>query len=371
MQTTSITASGLQPSTGRMKLNGIPKDTGKAKIDPTVLPEFVKVDLSVAAKNLITPPSTFFLPAEKNDPNIIDNKPQARCTTNETMPKRTGYNSDGTPKMDWGSFGTEAAYLDSFCSGSNSVFFHTSDDFLIDAAKQYASISDTQKFKYRPTQDDSYVDFTVDWFCGKNATDKDYQAMHDSVDKIVAELATRIKNGESTDLGTLKNKLSVAGQELSVSQLENIKKTSASLEKGVEDFGFGSASIVEFAMKGVRNAAAGLYANSLPGNLGTAYKEGFKRLIDKSCDNNQEMYQKAYASGNYTLADLSSELGSQVYQSFSSLDTSSKANAVSDLNNKMNDLDNLLQDQFHFNKRTAQNYEQDVKNLFSTLINQI
>jgi hypothetical protein len=367
----------------------------EARIDPSILDNFDQVDLSVAAINAakLNAGNIFWNPvAETDHPNIVDNSAyfgienmngaqvtHVTFSVGKAVPRMTGVNSDGTPKMDWGDFGTEEAYNE-YCentnfSGSNSAFFHTSsDDFLLEAAKQYATISDTQEFKYRPTKDSAYVETAVNWFCGDKATDEDYQAMRDSIDKIVRELASQIKNGESPNLSTLKNKLSIGGNKISVSELESVKKTYYKLEKGVKDLSFGSASIVEFAMKGVRNAVASLYSNNLLGNSDTECAAGFKRLMDKSCESNLKVCREAYdtmSSEGRTSADLNSRSDPEIYELFSGLDTSSKANTISDFNKKLGTLDSILLNQFHMDKQYAKSYEQDVKDLFGTLINQI
>ncbi len=374
----------------------VPEYDRKAKIDSSALTKFDQVDLSVAAINAakLNTGNIFWNPApKKDDPNIVDNSAyfgfeningawvsHVTFSVGKDVPRMTGVNPDRTPKMDWGEFGTEAAYNE-YCEntyflGSNSEFFHLSDSFLMEAAKQYATISDSQEFKYRPTQDDVYVDIAMQWFLGDKATKEDYQEMSDSVDKIVRELASKIKNGESTDYSFLKNKLSIRGENISVTQLKQLSETSHKLEKGVYDFGFGTDSVVEFAKKGIRNAAAGLLANSLNGNLKDEFAQGFKRLMDKSCENNVAAYGHEPKDAPYLNAY--GELCPKLYGLFSGLDTSSKENMISDFNSKMKEFDYVLRKQFLGNDPAgkyadtiANSYEGEIKDLFNTLINQI
>jgi hypothetical protein len=309
-----------------------------SKFDQTNFSEFQRTYQLINSEEY-----SFDSPAQKLAPNIVDNTPEV---TYSVLPGYldAGFLPDGTPLIaDLRYYsGYAGADADFKMNGSNCTFFHTSMNFLMEAAKQYATISDTQEFLYRPTMDYQLVNSTIDFFLGDKASAADYQAMHDSVDKIVRELANRIKKGESTDLSTLKNKLSIAGEEISIDQFRKIQQISLKLVQGVQDRSFGTCSIIEFAKKGLRTAAAGFYGESLPGSLGEKYREGFGKLMDRSCESNLNVYRRDYSHFQDSGSVASSLLGPKAYTLFSGIATGSKNLMNAGLKNVMSAYEEFL-----------------------------
>lgn len=309
------------------------------KFDHMDFSEFQKTSQILNSKELRFDP-----PARELAPNIVDNTPDVTFSAYPGY-LDAGFLPDGTPliadlRYYWGYQGADADFQE---NGSSCTMFHASTDFLKSAAKEYAKISDTQEFLYRPTMDGQFVNSTIDFFLGDKATEADYQAMYDSIDRIVRELAGRIKNGQSTDMSTLKNKLSIAGEEISINQFQKMQQMSLKLVQGVQDRSFGNCSILEFAEKGLRTAAAGFYGKSLPGTLGEKYRDGFGRLMERSCEGDLEVFR----SSNFgwirdSGAVACSRFGPEAYTLFSGIKAGSKASMKAELTNAMSEYRVLL-----------------------------
>lgn len=197
-----------------------------------------------------------------------------------------------------------------------SYFFTASTDFLMEAAGEYAKIDSDQEFVYRPTNDDQFVRFAVDFFARGMAGQSDYDAMSKSVDGIVRELAEKIKNGEDTSLDKVTSKLDILGEKVSLSDLLKMREHSKAFmnEMGTR-ISFGTDSLAQSAQKGMVKAAAQAYGSKIGGRIGQLYSAAigeeidnrFRRTIEHS-ENSSSAQVKAAVDSGKELYDLFSKL---------------------------------------------------------------
>lgn len=195
--------------------------------------------------------------------------------------------------------------------------------------------------------------------------------MHNQVQTMVRELADRMKNGQSTDLRTLNTKITIEGQDLTMGQIMDIQSASKKLTKDIDDIGSGSESIPNYMKKALTKVAANLYANTLPGKLGQAYKTSFSNIVDSNYNASQNNFNQ-YSSFEPVFVK-NNNAAVAWYNLFSSIDTSSKANATADFEKKMNSFDEILQ---NYNQSVqgyapVQQYETETRDYFNSILNSI
>ena len=159
-------------------------------------------------------------------------------------------------------------------------FFHADLDFLYDAAKEYAKISADQDYVYRAIRDDNFVRSTIDWFTQGMGSESDYKNMQKSIDGIVKELAEKIRNGEDTGLDKLTSKLNILGENISVSKLMDIQKSSLELSEKMGVIGYGTDNLADNAKWGIIKAQGMALGDRIGGKLGRLYSSAFAAEAD-------------------------------------------------------------------------------------------
>ena len=198
-----------------------------------------------------------------------------------------------------------------------SYFFTASTDFLMEAAQEYAKIGKDQEFVYRPTNDDQSVRSAVDFFARGMASKSDYEAMSKSIDKIVRELAEKIKNGEDTSLDKVTRKLDILGEKVSLGDLLKMREQSKNFMNAMGTrISFGSDSLAELAQKGMVKAAAQAYGDKIGGRLGKLYSAAIGAEIDNRYNRTIEHSKNSSSVQVKAVVDS----GTELYELFSKLD---------------------------------------------------
>lgn len=220
-----------------------------------------------------------------------------------------------------------------------SYFFTASTDFLMEAAQEYAKIGKDQEFVYRPTNDDQFVRSAIDFFARGMAGKSDYEAMSKSIDKVVRELAEKIKNGEDTSLENVTSKLDIMGEKISLSDLLKIQKQSKSFMNAMGTrITFGTDSLAESAQKGMIKAVAGAYGDKIGGRLGQLYSAAMGAEIDN------RYHRTIQNSKNSDTVQVKSvvDSGTELYELFSKLDATNESTFKSSFDSMRGQMEAIL-----------------------------
>lgn len=220
-----------------------------------------------------------------------------------------------------------------------SYFFTASTDFLMEAAQEYAKIGKDQEFVYRPTNDDQFVRSAIDFFARGMAGKSDYEAMSKSIDKVVRELAEKIKNGEDTSLENVTSKLDILGEKISLSDLLKIQKQSKSFMNAMGTrITFGTDSLAESAQKGMIKAVAGAYGDKIGGRLGQLYSAAMGAEIDN------RYHRTILNSKNSDTVQVKSvvDSGTELYELFSKLDATNESTFKSSFDSMRGQMEAIL-----------------------------
>ena len=279
----------------------------------------------------------------RSGPNIIDNE--------ENKPK-TGFFVTVTDERE-----SNIYTFEDYEGTGDQYFFHAPADFLTEAAKKYAAISDQQDFKYRPTKDDDFVNIAISFFKGDSATDEEVKSVQKQMDSVVRELADRMKTGGSTNLHTLKSKITIEGTDMTIGDLldmqqslngfEGVMKT-AYLSCGTNDSG-------QFGKLGMLKPLIHVYAQSFAPNLQKGVESAFGKAADglykKAVDFQENWHAQTlkedggyqYPNPYYTSDAYYGNVRENYYQIFSNLDSSSKAAMTKDFENRLQEFSALSQ----------------------------
>lgn len=304
-------------------------DISDIKLDPSVRPVYYLDPAKFPAKKADDSQDV------RSGPNIIDNE--------EDKPQ-SGFFVTVTDAREFNIYTFE-----DYQGTGDRFFFHAPTDFLTDAAKKYAGISDQQDFKYRPTKDDDFVNIAISFFKGDSATKEEVKSVQKQMDAVVKELAGRMKTGGSTDLHTLKSKITIEGTDMTIGDLldmqqslngfEGVMKT-AYQNGGTGDRGqFGELGMI----KPLIHAYAQNFAPNLRKGVESAFGQAADSLFKKAVDYQENWHaQTQKENGGYecpnsyfTSNAYYGNVRESFYQIFSNLDSSSKGAMTKDFENRM------------------------------------
>lgn len=213
--------------------------------------------------------------------------------------------------------------------GATHAFLYEDTDFLMKAAKEYATLGDNEVFKFRNIHDVNFVRNALDFFTNGNYSQSEVNTAQAQMEGIVRELAQQIKNGEAPDVSKVQGKLTVGGQDVSMTQLMEMQKTGRELSQSFQGMTSGSLNgdnIQAFAEMGMAKAF-GTYYGSTQGELGKQFSAAMDRLYDKGTAQVKKAHSWAqsvsYGAGTASnQAAVRTEL--DLANLFSKLDTGSK-----------------------------------------------
>ena len=160
----------------------------------------------------------------------------------------------------------EDANRSAAAGGPTHGFFYRSTDFLLDAAKEYATLGEDEVFYHRNIADVNFVRDALDFFTDGNYSQGDVNAVQEQITGVVRELAQQLKNGEHPDLNKLQSKLTIGGADVTISQLMEMQKVGKEMSNAFSDISSGSLNaqnIQSFANMGIAKAVGTQYGNSL------------------------------------------------------------------------------------------------------------
>lgn len=161
-------------------------------------------------------------------------------------------------------------------------FLYQDTSFLMDAAKEYATLGENEEFLYRNINDVNYVRDALDFFTGGNYTQDDVHAVQEQMTDIVRELAQQIKDGKSPDLNELKNTLTIGGVDVTIAQLTEMQQKGQELQKTAFDhLTIGTFQMSTYGKIGLAQATAHAYGNK-NGEAGALFSAAIDRLAEKA-----------------------------------------------------------------------------------------
>ena len=167
----------------------------------------------------------------------------------------------------------EDANKSAAAGGATHGFFYRSTDFLLDAAKEYATLGENEVFQYRNIADVNFVRDALDFFTDGNYSQSDVNAVQEQMTEVVRELARQIKNGENPDLSKLQSNLTIGGADVTISQLVDMQKMGRELSDAFNGITSGSLTannIEAFAKMGIAKSL-GDYYGSNKGEIGKLF----------------------------------------------------------------------------------------------------
>lgn len=222
----------------------------------------------------------------------------------------------------------EDANRSAAAGGPTHGFFYRSTDFLLDAAKEYATLGEDEVFYHRNIADVNFVRDTLDFFTDGNYSQGDVNAVQEQITGVVRELAQQLKNGERPDLNKLQSKLTIGGADVTISQLMEMQKVGKEMSAAFSDISSGSLNaqnIQSFANMGIAKAVGVQYGSSR-GQIGELFSKAIDRMYEKSVaqvqranDWGRSTRQSGYTS--CTQNAVKTELN--ISELFSKMDTSS------------------------------------------------
>lgn len=227
-------------------------------------------------------------------------------------------------------------------------FFYRSTDFLLDAAKEYASLGENEVFRHRNINDVNFVRDALDFLTDGNYSQNDVNAVQEQMTEVVRELSQQLKNGESPDLSKLQSKLTIGGEDVSISQLMDMQKMGRELSESFNGITSGSLSgsnTEAFAKMGIAKSL-GNYYGSDKGKIGQMFSAAVDRLYEKGVAQVEkaEAWGKtvSYAANTSSNKDaVKTEL--DIADLFSKLDTSSKSSLEESFSSMLSQARTLVQ----------------------------
>ena len=213
--------------------------------------------------------------------------------------------------------------------GATHGFFYRSTDFLLEAAKEYATLGEDEEFAYRNIADVNFVRDALDFFTNGHYSQSDVNAVQEQMTAVVRELAQQIKNGESPDLSKLQSKLTIGGADVTISQLTDMQKMGKELSDAFNGITSGSLTtdnIEAFAKMGIAKSLGNYYGDG-KGEIGKLFSSAVDRLYEKGMAQVEKAEAWArtasYAAGTSGSKDAV-ETERSIAERFSKLDTGSK-----------------------------------------------
>lgn len=227
-------------------------------------------------------------------------------------------------------------------------FFYRSTDFLMDAAKEYATLGENEVFRHRNINDVNFVRDTLDFFTNGNYSQGDVNAVQEQMTKVVEELAQQIKHGGQPDVTKLQSTLTIGGADVTISQLMDMQKLGHDLAESFDGVTSGSLTahnIEGFAKMGIAKSLGNCYGSS-QGQIGEMFSAAVDRLYEKGVDQVKKAESWAqtvsHAANTPSTKDaVKTELS--IADTFSNLDTSSKSNLVGSFSSALSQARGLVQ----------------------------
>lgn len=242
----------------------------------------------------------------------------------------------------------EDANKSAAAGGATHGFFYRSTDFLLDAAKEYATLGENEVFQYRNIADVNFVRDALDFFTDGNYSQSDVNAVQEQMTEVVRELAQQVKNGETPDLSKLQSKLTIGGADVTISQLMDMQKMGRELSDSFNEITSGSLTANNtkaFAKMGIAKSL-GNYYGSDKGEIGKLFSAAVDRLykkgvaqVEKAEAWGQTVSYAANTSGNKDA--VKTELS--IADLFSKLDTSSKSSLTQSFSSTLSQARALVQ----------------------------
>ena len=177
----------------------------------------------------------------------------------------------------------EDANKSAAAGGATHGFFYRGTDFLLDAAKEYATLGENEEFQYRNIADVNFVRDALDFFTDGNYAQSDVNAVQAQMTEVVRELAQQIKNGEAPDLSKLQSKLTIGGADVTISELMDMQKLGRELSESFNGLTSGSLTannIEGFAKMGIAKSLGNYYGGG-KGETGKLFSAAVDRLYEK------------------------------------------------------------------------------------------
>lgn len=223
-------------------------------------------------------------------------------------------------------------------------FFYHDTNFLLSAAREYSNLEENEVFRHRNILDVNFVRDTLDFFTNGNFTSVDVALVQNQMEGVVHELAQKIKNGESLDLTKLQSKLTTGGADVTFSQVLAFQKVGKALEGAFDAVTVGQLHTQEYAQMGIAKAL-GDYYGSDKGQIG----EMFSNAINRSYDKGIVKMKQTYATSAYLFRPWNArqkdavDVGLEIANTFSKLDTSSEKNIKQDFAAKSSLIQQMVQ----------------------------
>ena len=224
----------------------------------------------------------------------------------------------------------EDANKSAAAGGATHGFFYRSTDFLLDAAKEYATLDENEVFQYRNIADVNFVRDALDFFTDGNYTQSDVNAVQEQMTEVVREVARQIKNGESPDLSKLQSNLTIGGANVTISQLMDMQKMGRELSDSFNGITSGSLTannIEAFAKMGIAKSL-GNYYGSGQGEIGKLFSSAVDRLHEKGVaqvEKAEAWVRMATPAANTSASRDAVKTEKAIAELFSKLDTSNES----------------------------------------------
>ena len=232
--------------------------------------------------------------------------------------------------------------------GATHGFFYHKTDFLFDAAKEYAKLGENEVYRYRNINDVNFVRDTLDFFTGGNYTQYDVNAAQDQITDMVYELAQQLKDGGSADLSKVQTKLTIGGEDVSLSQILEMQKMGRDLSESFDGFSWGSLNgknTQAFAEMGIAKSIGNHYGSD-KGEIGRMFSDAIDRLYEKGVAQVQK--GEAWARSVSVAANTSSDkaavkLELNIAELFSKLDTADKSSLSNSFSSALTEMRAMVQ----------------------------
>lgn len=232
--------------------------------------------------------------------------------------------------------------------GATHGFFYHKTDFLFDAATEYAKLGENEVYRYRNINDVNFVRDTLDFFTNGDYTQNDVNAAQDQVTAMVYELAQQIKDGGSADLSKVQTKLTIGGEDVSLTQLLEMQKVGKELSESFDGFSWGSLNgknTQAFAEMGIAKSIGNHYGSD-KGKIGRMFSDAIDHLYEKGVALVQkgEAWAKSVSVAANTSGDKAAvKLELNIAELFSKLDTSNKSSLSSSFSSALSEMRAMVQ----------------------------
>lgn len=226
----------------------------------------------------------------------------------------------------------QKGYIDSY-------FFHADTDFLVEAGEQINSEGKYDRYSVNANTLTYYAQGLVDFFGDQgdpwNTRDQLVQSLRDAA----FEMADRLKNGESSDVRSLTTTLSINGEDVTIGELMDMRNMA---NKIIDSFGsdfYGSAAgtrqYYDYVQKGMIQAVATQYGQSLSSKLGDAFSARFTDMVQNNISCGMDSFNELILNDNPEWKNWIREMSENAFEMFSKLDLSSRTVADAEFHQKL------------------------------------